>query len=74
MDSKGFNSSNIESKAVYHTKNLSPWVIAFATYAYQSLGQNWPKGAQEWTLFFLGSIVFVYGFIQNYSSASKIAQ
>jgi hypothetical protein len=74
MIHRGFSASNIESKLSYHTKNLSPWVVAFATYAYQSLGQNWPKNVQEWTLFALGSIVFVYGFIQNYSSASKIAQ
>ena len=74
MSDKGFSAANVESKLSYHGKNLSPWVVAFATYAYQSLGQNWPKDPQEWTLFFLGSIVFVYGFIQNYSSASKIAQ
>jgi hypothetical protein len=71
---QGFEKSNVESKLLYHTKNLSPWIMAFATYCYQSLGANWPKDRQEWILFWLGSIVFIGGSLQTYSSASKIAQ
>jgi len=74
MGEKGFDKSNIESPVKYHSKNLSPWLLALATYCYQSLGQNWPKNKQEWIVFWLGGIVYIYGGLQTYASANKIVQ
>lgn len=55
----------------YRVKHLGMWFFALATYAYQSLGANWPTTAQEWTLFALGCIVFIGGMVQSYTGANK---
>jgi hypothetical protein len=66
-------SVRVEHDPLYIHKHLSVWLLAFATYAYQSLGTNWPKTPHEWTIFVLGAVVYVLGGVQSYSGATKAA-
>lgn len=66
-----YSKSSIDT--AYHYKHIGAWIGTWALVMYDRLSLGFPSGAQEWTLFVLINIAYVFGATQSLQGAKKIA-